>query len=553
MGSLSARVREHFAKREDPYAGADLDRIIRLGGVLWIVGVVVGAALLPLAPPTAAVDPALGWTVVGVMIAGGLLVAIRTFRLGVRMSTNEMLANAYTGLFSEVTFEWLAGGRSSPYHQLFMMNVLYVAVAHPPRRFAAYACAYLVATAAPFVYGPWTAAQLGDAGLQVLLTLALAGFGSALMAGVRRQRVVMHEQGAAARHDAETDALTGLGNRRALMHALERETADLDPERPAVLALFDLDGFKAYNDAFGHPAGDALLARLAGSLRAAVGDGRAYRMGGDEFCVLARTTLTEVLDVVDAASKALREDGDGFSIGASHGSALLPADTRDAHEALRIADTRMYATKSLGRTSAGRQSADVLLTVLAERDSALAEQVGEVAEACVAVGRELGLDAGDLPTLRAAGALHDIGKLSVPDAILEKPGPLTEDEWQFIRRHTVIGEKILRAAPALAPVAPLVRSSQEHFDGAGYPDGLAGERIPLGSRIVAVCDAFDAMTSDRPYRSAMSAEGALDELRRCAGSQFDPRVVAAFERAFAAGYAFSSPATTATAIANNQE
>jgi diguanylate cyclase (GGDEF)-like protein len=373
------------------------------------------------------------------------------------------------------------------------------------------------------------------------------------MAGVRAQRVALRTRGDEALHDAETDALTGLGNRRALMEALERETADLDPDRPAVLALFDLDGFKAYNDAFGHPSGDALLVRLAGQLRDAVGEGRAYRMGGDEFCVLARTSTAGLLDVVDAASQALREEGDGFSIGASHGSALLPTDTRDPSDALRIADTRMYATKSLGRTSAGRQSADVLLSLLAERDPTLAGQVGGVTEACLAVGRELGLDAGELPTLQAAASLHDIGKMAVPDAILSKPGPLTEDEWQFIRRHTLTGERILRAAPALAPVAPLIRSSHEHFDGSGYPDGLAGEQIPLASRIVAVCDAFDAMTSARPYRTAMSAEGALDELRRCAGGQFDPIVVAAFERVRAAGYAFSSPATTATAIANSHE
>jgi diguanylate cyclase (GGDEF)-like protein len=425
-------------------------------------------------------------------------------------------------------------------------------VAHPPRRFAVYSLAYVLAVAAPFAYGPWTAAQLGDAGLQVLLTLALGVVGSIVMAGVRDQRVALRAQGAADRLDAETDALTGIGNRRALVEHLEREAADLDAERPLVLALFDLDGFKAYNDAFGHPAGDALLSRLAVRLDAATPEGgRAYRMGGDEFCVLARTDPAAVLDVVEAASEALREDGNGFSITASHGAALLPADTSDPHDALRIADTRMYARKSLGRTSAGRQSVDVLLTVLAEHDPALAGTPGAIADVCVAVGSELGLDEGELVALRAAGTLHDIGKLAVPDTILSKPGPLTEEEWQFVRRHPVIGERILRAAPALTPVGPLVRSSHEHFDGGGYPDGLAGDAIPLASRIVAVCDAFDAMTSDRPYRVAMSAEGALDELRRGAGTQFDPVVVAAFERVRA--QTFSSDATTATAIANSQE
>jgi HD-GYP domain-containing protein (c-di-GMP phosphodiesterase class II) len=190
----------------------------------------------------------------------------------------------------------------------------------------------------------------------------------------------------------------------------------------------------------------------------------------------------------------------------------------------------MYARKNLRRTSAGRQSTDVLLSVLSEADPLSGAQLGDVAVMCVAVGRELGVDDAELPHLRSAGALHDIGKLAIPDAILSKPGPLTEDEWAFVRRHTAIGERILRSAPALASVAPIVRSVHERFDGGGYPDAIAGEQIPLASRIVAVCDAFQAMVSDRPYRTAMSAEGALAELRACAGTQFDPMVVDAFAR-----------------------
>jgi HD-GYP domain-containing protein (c-di-GMP phosphodiesterase class II) len=130
--------------------------------------------------------------------------------------------------------------------------------------------------------------------------------------------------------------------------------------------------------------------------------------------------------------------------------------------------------------------------------------------------------------VRQAAALHDIGKAAVPDAILNKPGPLSEDEWVFMRRHTVIGERIMQAAPALAAAAPLVRSSHERFDGAGYPDALAGREIPLGASVIAVCDAYDAMVSDRPYRAALTHAEALAELQRCAGTQFDPAVVRAF-------------------------
>jgi HD-GYP domain-containing protein (c-di-GMP phosphodiesterase class II) len=132
-----------------------------------------------------------------------------------------------------------------------------------------------------------------------------------------------------------------------------------------------------------------------------------------------------------------------------------------------------------------------------------------------------------------AAELHDVGKIAVPDAIIDKPGPLDPVEWSFVRRHPLIGERILLAAPALRPVARLVRSSHERWDGAGYPDGLCGDEIPLGARVVSVCDAFEAMTTDRPYREAISEDEALDELRRCGGSQFDPMVVEAFCRVIA--------------------
>jgi len=137
------------------------------------------------------------------------------------------------------------------------------------------------------------------------------------------------------------------------------------------------------------------------------------------------------------------------------------------------------------------------------------------------------------PLLQAA-ALHDVGKVAIPDAILDKPGPLDETEWEFMRTHTLIGERILAEAPSLAEAAKIVRSSHERHDGGGYPDGLAGEEIPLAARIVAVCDSFDAMTSDRPYRTAMSTEGALSELHNCSGTQFDPVVLAAFVKALRA-------------------
>jgi HD-GYP domain-containing protein (c-di-GMP phosphodiesterase class II) len=188
----------------------------------------------------------------------------------------------------------------------------------------------------------------------------------------------------------------------------------------------------------------------------------------------------------------------------------------------------MYVQKNSGRASAGRQSSDVLLRALAERNPSLGEHVRGVVELALTVGQRLALPPEQLEDLRRAAELHDIGKVAIPDAILAKADPLDEAEWEYTRHHTIIGERILQAAPALGSVARIVRSTHERMDGKGYPDQLAGEEIPLAARIVLVCDAFEAMTAPRGYREAMSAEVALEELERCAGSQFDPRVVAAF-------------------------
>jgi diguanylate cyclase (GGDEF)-like protein len=331
---------------------------------------------------------------------------------------------------------------------------------------------------------------------------------------------------------ASSDSLTGLANRRTLVTDLDRRLQRGRDAAPCVLMLFDLDGFKSYNDSFGHLAGDALLQRLGRSLAIAVGaDGRAYRLGGDEFCVLADAARCAEVELASVA--ALSERGEGFDIGVSFGTVLLPAEATDSTEALRIADQRMYAQKTSGRPTASRQSTDVLVRALAERHPDLGEHTGGVTALAGDVARRLGLDAELVERICHAAELHDVGKVAIPDAILTKPGPLTAEETAFMRRHTLIGERIVSAAPALAPVARLVRSSHERWDGAGYPDGLAGEDIPLGARIVAVCDAFDAIVSDRAYRPRRTAAEALAELQRCAGTQFDPAIVAAFAAAWA--------------------
>jgi diguanylate cyclase (GGDEF)-like protein len=369
----------------------------------------------------------------------------------------------------------------------------------------------------------------GDLAVEVQPRSRRDALGTALVRMTNSLRAMNSENErllAQTREEADTDALTGLANRRALMRDLEGGLAEDNVQLS--LALFDLDGFKEYNDTFGHPAGDALLARVGDRLRQTLGNSAtAYRMGGDEFCVLAPADGHGGAAFAARAASALSEKGEAFNIGCSYGVAHIRADAATPSDALRVADDRMYEHKT-SRVSASRQSTDVLLTVLNERTPGLGDHVSEVAELAVRTATRLGLGDAELKRIRIAAELHDVGKAAIPDTILNKPGPLNDEEWQFMHSHTLIGERIISAAPSLAPTAKLVRSSHERHDGQGYPDGLAGEQIPIGASIIAVCDAYDAMTTTRPYRNAMPATDALAELRRCSGTQFHPDVVQIF-------------------------
>jgi two-component system, cell cycle response regulator len=336
-----------------------------------------------------------------------------------------------------------------------------------------------------------------------------------------RERVLLL---AASREEALTDSLTGLGNRRRFMLELDDQLMDEGP--PFALVVFDLDGFKAYNDSFGHLAGDGLLARVARRLAAAVeSDGRAYRLGGDEFCVLAG--VSDGPDqLAERAAAALTEEGEGFAVSCSYGAVLMPSEAGELSEALSVADHRMYLHKQRPREEP--ESVDTLETARDGKSAGAAYRLADVADLAEAVGRRLRISSGELSKIRQAAELHDVGKLAIPEEILSKPGSLTEDEWEFVERHPVIGERILAAAPDFGNAAKIVRASHERWDGTGYPDRLTGPEIPLGARIISVCDAFEAMTTTRPYAAPLASEEAMQELVRCAGTQFDPEVVAAF-------------------------
>jgi len=356
--------------------------------------------------------------------------------------------------------------------------------------------------------------------------------GVACLLAVLARLVITFEQNtrilAVTETKAVTDALTGLANRRRLMADLEAAVSASPPEA-MVLALYDLDGFKAYNDGYGHPAGDDLLRRLGTALEASVEPyGRAYRLGGDEFCVLAATRALSAEAICKKAEAALSERGKGFTITASWGKVLIPVEVTTSTDALRVADRRMYAKKGRRADSARSQTRGVLLRMLHEREPDLERHLDGVARLAAAFGKALALDAEEQDVIVRAAELHDIGKVAIADGILHKGEELTAEEWELMRKHTIIGQRVLDAAPAMSPVAALVRSTHERWDGEGYPDRLAGKDIPLGSRVIFICDAYNAMTEGRPYRPPLSSEQALEELHRAGGTQFDPELVRAF-------------------------
>jgi diguanylate cyclase (GGDEF)-like protein len=341
----------------------------------------------------------------------------------------------------------------------------------------------------------------------------------------RRSEATMRADLDRTAQEARTDELTGLPNRRGLLEELAQRC---EASQSFTLALGDLDGFKRYNDTFGHPAGDALLRRLGRKLgEACEGRGMAARLGGDEFCVILFGEMPP--GEVDALVRvALRDEGEGFCITAASGAAAVPEEAQSPSAALRLADSRMYAAKAAAHPGPEQGLFGALIRMLDERHPGLGGHVEHVASLAAGCAETLGLSGPDAEAVERAGELHDIGKVAIPTQILSKRGPLNDEEWEFMRRHSIIGERILAGIPSLERVASMVRSSHERWDGDGYPDGLAGEEIPLGARIILVADAFCAMTEQRPYAAARSVESSRRELRACSGAQFDPAVVTAF-------------------------
>jgi two-component system, cell cycle response regulator len=339
----------------------------------------------------------------------------------------------------------------------------------------------------------------------------------------RRQSQELEEQELAALNDR----VTALPNRRQLRSDIEATAAR--PGERRVLILLELEGLQGYVDRFGYPAGDELLRRSAQSLAEAVRplSGAAYRFGTARLAALVPYDERRRGEVILAAADSLRDAEADTAMGRCYGEVEIPDETDDPEVAFQLAGQRLEAHRQRQQRSARRQAHAVLIAALSARRPELRDHLRSVAYRAISLARRLGMGLGEIDDVALAAELQDVGLLAVPEAVLAKEAPLSEAETAMVNSHTAEGERIIAAAPGLASVAALVRSSAERYDGSGYPDGLSGNAIPLGSRVIAVAVAFSALTARRPYRPALSPAEALAELRRCSGSQFDPGVVEA--------------------------
>jgi len=363
-----------------------------------------------------------------------------------------------------------------------------------------------------------------------------------------------HEDALAA---ADRDSVTGLLNHRAIHQRMTRELARAE-ENDGVMSvvMMDMNNFKLFNDTYGHVVGDQVLKTVAEKLAFVCGtQGMPARYGGDEFALLlpnlgadeAESIALAIKASLDGAEYAKADDDRRIPIGLSFGIASYPQDGKNRLELLTVADRNLYQAKGsdtgIGKTSQGQrqnrelrtqgsfETLDILVDSIDNKDRYTRQHSEDVTEYALWIAEELGMSEDTMRTIRMAGLLHDVGKIGVPDEVLRKPGRLTAEEYEIMKRHPRLGELIVGALPGMEGVVDGVRSHHERWDGGGYPDGLAGDDIPVLGRILAVGDAFSAMTTDRPYRKGMDWGTALEQIRAGIGTQFDPYMAQVFLRA----------------------
>jgi diguanylate cyclase len=401
----------------------------------------------------------------------------------------------------------------------------------------------LPASATLFVLSAYVA-FLGLAGLVVEFTLYRTE--RRLSEETQEARERYQEQ----RDVATRDELTQLQNRRFYYERLSAELERADSQkRPLSILMLDVDDLKAINDEFGHLVGDVVLRNFARILNSS-SDERfvTARLGGDEFAVIMPGADRREAEAFGlrlwqrmADAPIFETEHASIYLGVSIGSSGYPWGGSTVEEITHWADTKLYANKlerkgfKQGRTTGSdhRLAAtvvEVLSTALDVRDKMTHRHARRVARTAAAVARAMHLPADEVSEIEYAAALHDIGKIGVADSILRKAASLDGDEWKEMRRHSELGYQILKSIDFFRNAAEIVYAHHEHFDGTGYPRGLVGEEIPLGARVFAVVDAYDAMTSRRPYRDAMARDAALIEIAGHSGTQFDRKVVQAFLR-----------------------
>jgi len=359
---------------------------------------------------------------------------------------------------------------------------------------------------------------------------------------------------AKAEQRSRVDELTGLFNRRHFEERMKEEISR-HGRQGSVFSVFilDLDGFKTYNDIYGHPSGDVVLGDVAKIIRGSIRNAdQAFRYGGDEFIVIlpdtnvsAANLVAERLRVTLADEMKKRE----IAVTCSIGLADYPSDGVISGELVTVADTALYFAKRTGGNRVylsskvlsepaddsgtyarhnGLSAIYALVSTVEARDPCTYGHSRRVNTYAVALAEEIGLSPDQVSRVSTAALLHDIGKIGVPDRVLNKKGKLTDEEWELIKSHPRLGATIVGNVPNLIPCVSSILHHHERWDGGGYPEGLKGEEISIEARILAVADAYEAMSSERPYRPALYAEKVLNEMRRCSGSQFDPGLVDVF-------------------------
>ena len=362
---------------------------------------------------------------------------------------------------------------------------------------------------------------------QAMIALDNAGLYRQLQAELQ-ERKVYEEQ---LRFLSSHDAMTGLFNRRRLDEDLERLSRRTEGKTAVLVS--DVDGLKLLNDTFGHAQGDRLLVAVARILQVCMpAQGTVYRTGGDEFAAIVpdigREETEALYRFIHAQISRNNQQDPSLFISLSVGYAVNDGSAGSLAETLKQADNNMYREKLHRSRSARSAMVHTVMQMLSERDFITEEHAERLQDWVVELAKRSGVSEEKYSDLRLFAQFHDIGKVGIADAILKKAGPLTAEEMDDMKRHCEIGHRIAQSSPELAPIADWVLKHQERWDGQGYPFGLAGEEIPLECRILALVDAYDAMTSDRPYRRAMGHDAATAELQRSAGTQFDPRLTGLF-------------------------